>query len=250
MRYKIIFDIIKHMKSHVFFIMLIVFVTVSVSVAFLFIDDPEYTKIQSDDKVVAVFGMARESGAITIEDLGGYEYIIEPSSGSSEELLTISFDVSLTDFDGPVAIFKFNEDLLMWDAVSPSFDSLVGNIEIEASEFGKFALKSYLVIDAPDLVSSFDEVLGMAPENTVGYELSVGFVAPDDSIIRVSEKTQMGGCNGVVSHGSREELSRVERTMQAYIDSIQSEVEFIVIGRWFVSDLLGCEGGQVLSEAR
>jgi hypothetical protein len=228
--------------------MLIVFVIAGVSVAFLFIKDPEYIQIQSNDGIVVVSGNMRESDAVTINELENYSYLIEPSSGSLEEQITISFDVSLTDFKVPIAIFKFNEDLFMWEAISPMFDPLAGNISVDTLELGKFALRQYIMIDAPDLVSSFDEVLSMAPENTVGYELSVGFVSDDSSIIRISNKTQLGGCNGVVSRGSHEELSRVERTIRAFVDSIEREVEFVVIGRWFVDDLSGCDVSNELRE--
>ncbi len=238
------------MKKHVFFISFIVIVVAVVSVLFCFVDEPEHIRVVSYDNIVEVDGFARESQDVNITVLGNGEYLIEPSNSTFENLMEVKFDISGNDFDNSVAIYKYNNDLMMWEAVSGAYDAYSDEIVIMQSEFGRYCVKEYVDIDLPDFVNTFDEVLSMAPENTVGYELAVGFAADDGSIIRISEKTQLGGCDGVVENGNRQELSQLERKMRVFVDSVEQELEFLVIGRWFVNDVSECESGQVLKTVR
>ncbi|MFH1611096.1 MAG: hypothetical protein ABIA83_00640 [Patescibacteria group bacterium] len=234
------------MKSHIFFILLAVIAIAGVSVAFCIIQEPEYVQIKSDDGIVNIEGLTRQSRDVTVAVLGDYSYQIEPSSASFQQPLTLTFNLSQTHFNSTIAVYKYNQDLMMWEAVSSAIDPSAEEVVLEQSELGKYTIKQYSVIDAPDFVDTFDSVLTMAPKNTVGYELAVGFIDSNGSVIRISKKTQLGGCDGIVAHGNREELSQMERKTRVYVDSVEQEVDFLIIGRWFVDDEIGCKGGQVL----
>lgn len=237
----------KHSYSWLF-ILLIIILTV-VSVAFCFIREPEYFVVQSADGVVEIEGLARESQDVNIEVLGNYLYQIEPSVGLLDQPATITFDVSQAQFNFTIAVYKYNESLLMWEAVSSGVDPSVEEIVIDQLQLGTYTIKQYVTIDVPDFLDTFAEILKMAPANAIGYELATGFVASDGSVIRLSEKTQLGGCDGLVSHGNREEISQLERRARVYINDVEQEVKFLIIGRWFIDEISGCESGQVFGVA-
>lgn len=232
-------------SSSFLFILLIVIIAV-ISILFCFIREPEHLIIQSSDNVVKIEGLARESQEVSIQVLGNYLYQIEPSSGLLEQPLKITFDVSQAQFDFAIAVYKYNESLLMWEAVTPAIDASAQEIDIEQVKLGTYTIKQYVVVDVPDFLDTFEDILKMAPSNTVGYELATGFIAKDGSIIRLSEKTELGGCNGLVLRGNKEEISQQERRARVYIDDVEQEVKFLIVGRWFVDEILGCSSGQVL----
>ncbi|KKR22634.1 MAG: hypothetical protein UU40_C0007G0047 [Candidatus Uhrbacteria bacterium GW2011_GWD2_41_121] len=217
-----------------------------ISVAFCFMLEPEHILVQSADGVVKVEGLARESQDVSIDVIGNYLYKIEPAVSMLDQAMTITFDVSQAQFDFTIAVYKYNESLLMWEAVSSGIDPSVQEIVIDQSELGIYTVKQYVTIDVPDFLDTFGEILKMAPKNTVGYELATGFVTGDGSVIRISQKTELGGCDGIIFHGNKEEISQLERYARVYIDDVEQEVKFLIIGRWFVDETAGCDSGQVL----
>lgn len=210
---------------------------------------PEFVQVTSADGVLSVEGLAREAQELQVDVLGNYLYEVSPSSVAFTEPLTLTFDVSQAQFDFDIAVYKYNEDVLMWEAVSPAIDSSAMQIIIDQNTLGTYMVKEYVQIESPDFVNTYDSILAMAPAGTVGYEIALGFIAADGSVIRISQKTQLGGCGGVVEHGSRAEMSQLERSARVYVDDVEESLEFLVVARWFVNDNGGCVDEEYLESA-
>ncbi len=220
-----------------------------ISIALLVIREPEYTQVVSADGALTVEGLTREAQEVGIEVLGDYIYEVQPSSSVFTEPLTLTFDVSQAQFDFNIAIYKYNEDVLMWEAISGAFDSSAQEIVITQNTLGTYTVKEYADIEAPDFVNTYEDILLMSPNATVGYEIALGFIAVDGSVIRISEKTELGGCGGVVEHGSGVEMSQLERSARVYVGDVEQEVEFLVVARWFVNGEDGCVDNARLESA-
>jgi len=213
---------------------------VIISVLFLFVREPEYTQVVSADNILTVEGLTREAQDLSIDVLGDYIYEVQPSTYSFIEPLGLTFDLSQAQFDFDVAVYKYNDDILMWEVASAPVNSPVSSIYLEQNNLGKYTIKEYADVESPDFVNSYDDILLMAPSSTIGYEIGLGFLAADGSVIRLLEKTQLGGCDGIVSHGSRVEMSQLERSARVYVGDVQESVEFLIVARWFVDDNGGC----------
>lgn len=208
--------------------------------AFFVSRDPEYTKIVSDDGVVTIEGLVRESQDVQIHSLGNYLYDIYPADSVFTQPLSVTFDVSQADFTFDIAVYKYNPDVLMWEAVSAAYVPGVQQITIAQSSFGRYMIKESVDIESPDFISSYNSLLTMAPADTVGFEVAVGFITADGSIIRLPEKTQIGGCGGMFAQGNRTEMSQQEQSVRVYVNDVAETVQFFFVARWDVLDDIGC----------
>lgn len=228
------------MKNQSFIFIALGVIVAVISILFFVIGEPEYTQVVSDDSVLVVEGLTREAQDLQIEVLGDYIYKVEPSIAAFTEPLVLRFDVSQAQFDFDIAVYKYNDDVLMWEAVSGPVGNLAQEIVIEQVRLGSYTIKEYADVDAPDFVNTYGDILSMSPSGTVGYEIALGFIAADGSVIRISEKTELGGCGGIVEHGGRVEMSQLERSARVYVGDVEEAVEFLVVARWFVNDNGGC----------
>jgi hypothetical protein len=85
----------------------------------------------------------------------------------------------------------------------------------------------------------------LAPEETVGFEMAVGYRLNSGEAIQLPE-AYVGGCGGVVQKGRTEEYSTKVQSANVLVDGVSTEVQFSFVARWFLGDA-GCEEGEILS---
>ena len=120
-----------------------------------------------------------------------------------------------------------------------------GEYVILTNNLGEYALLDTPEVEAPDFVSYYDELLEMAPETTVGFELMVGVVLDDGRVIRLSEQDQLGGCGGIIRQANGYEVSELTHEARVFVDDVETLMEFRFIGLWLV-DESGCAEGEEL----
>ena len=234
---------------------IIIVIVLVISVAFLFVLEPEQTRVQSLDQVVTITGLTRASQPFTVkaqESAGGAVltgplYLIGPSQIVLENPATIAFDISSRENAPELVIYRYDEALMMWELIESVVQRTDQTIVIEVDRFGSFSLGVLPDIEALNFFSTYDELISMAPENAVGYEQAVGFNVGDDPVIKISNTERVGGCGGLLTQGNREEQSLIQNDVRVLLDDVQTLVTFSFVARWFVSDLGGCPEGQSLA---
>lgn len=229
------------MKRSYFFTVLLIAIAV-ISIIVLIIKIPEESSVVSQDGLVTVSGLARQSQQFIISTpvakesniLFGSVYKIEPSMIALEEPATISWIIKNAQPDLGVQLYYFDQDLEMWTMVNRVIDRADGLMVVEVDQLGFFTLGTNTpLLDLPDFDDQLLSIIELAPENTVGYEMAVAYDYGLGPLIQISE-TVIGGCGGVVEIGNSEEISQVEY------------LSYSIIARWFVSDLAGCDLGKNL----
>jgi len=227
-------------RTSLYFVSIVILISLT-SVFIFLVGDPEKSSISSDDQVLTVTGLIRESQNIEIQTLGSFLYRVEPSGGVLTEPLQLTFDLTgAQDRDFDVAIYWYDEEVLMWEIVSAPVDQAQESISIQRYELGLFSVREYVDINAPDFISTYDELLQMAPSDTVGYRIGVGFLSDDGSAVKVPGTTQTGGCGGVVLNGNTIEKSQLKDSARIFVNDVETEVDFIFVGLWFVNGNGGC----------
>ncbi len=227
-------------RTSVYFVIVLIMIALT-SIIILSVGDPELSVIKNEDGSLTITGLTRESQNIQIQTLGSFLYRVEPSGGVLSEPLELTFDLTgAKDRSFQTAVYWYDEEALMWKVVSEPIDESQNSVSVERYEFGLFSVKEYIEIDAPDFVSTYDELLEMAPDDTVGYRIEVGFLSDDGSAIKVPGATQTGGCGGVVLSGNATEMSQLEDSARIFVNDVETVVDFIFVGLWFVNDDGGC----------
>lgn len=239
----------KGMKHQPILFIILAVLIVGISIGLFVVRDPEYTQVVSADGALTIEGLTREAQDIQIDVVGDYIYNISPSASAFIEPLTLTFNVAQAQFDFDIAVYKYNEDILMWEAISGAIDASAQEIVINQNVLGTYTIKEYADIDAPDFVNTYGDILLLSPDSTVGYEIALGFIAADGSVIRISENTELGGCGGIVEHGSGVEMSQLERSARVYVGDVEQQVEFLIVARWFVNGEEGCVDNQSLESS-
>ncbi|MFH1712277.1 MAG: hypothetical protein ABH846_03525 [Patescibacteria group bacterium] len=241
------------MKISSIITVIIALIIIGLSAFLIFSREPEETMVQSSDGIVEITGLARESQPITIETLDPIEgdrlfgplYKIEPSTIVLENPVTIFFDIAAQENQDDLVVYQFDESAKMWEQVEPIV-SFEDDLIIAANQLGTFAVGKYFTIDAPNFLTLYDELLTMAPEKAVGFELVTGFATADEPLVKISKTEQTGGCGGLLQSGNREEKSLIQHEARVLVDDVETFVEFSFVARWFVNDVEGCSEGEDL----
>ena len=234
-------------RKQLFFTVLII-VILALTFFVVLAPTPERFSVQSSDGVLTIDGIGRESQNLTIEPLGDQLYPVEPSGGLLTEPFTLTFVIPETEEPFPVAAYRYEDEVMMWERLENlSLDEQT--LEIEAYQLGLFTLRESVEVRAPDFVSTFDELLLLAPEGTVGVEMAVGYITQDGSVIRLTDKNQIGGCGGVLLRGNTTEISQLTEDARVLVDDVETDVEFLFLARWFINDIEGCQEGITLELA-
>lgn len=216
----------------------------------IFAGAPEEVRVSSPDGMVDVSGLARDALPFLIEPgakaggsvLLGSVYSIEPSQIRLESPVAIKLSLTgLNVESSALAIYRFDDDLNLWGTVLPVTEQTSDFLEVETDRLGKFSLGYAKVLQAPNFLTTFEQLLAMAPDGTVGYKITTGYqLSADEPIIALSGSTEVGGCGGVVSQGNRQEKSERRQTTRVLVDDVQTDVMFYFLAEWFVSDLTSC----------
>lgn len=223
------------------------------SIFFLFAIEPERERATSDDGIVTIEGYTRESQAFAIETLSpaegsvfvGNEYLIKPAEIILESPATLSFVVHPTTEAVSQTLYRFDEDFDMWEVVSPIVQQDLNRITVEVDRLGLFSLGKARSMVSANFLADRDELISMAPDNTVGFELATA-IQEDGHLIKLENETSIGGCAGIVEHGSGVEQSQIERDARLYINDVETQVVLVFSARWFVNELGGCGEGVYL----
>lgn len=233
---------------------IVIIATVLFSVAYLFIVDPEHAQVTSLDGKVTVAGLTRTSQTFSVDatealgggTLAGPVYHIEPSNIVLENPVTITFDTGGRERAMELIVYRYDDALQMWEeqeALTTKTDSLMA---LETDTLGVYSLGYALDVETPTFLSVYDELLEMAPENAVGYELAVAVGGDGEPHIQVPDTIQVGGCGGLLQQGNREELSILEKDLRVLVADVDTLTRFTFVARWFVNDLGGCAQDQNL----
>lgn len=222
------------------FTSLIIVLVVAISIALFAYGNPEDRFVRSDDGRVTVTGQWQSETAVEVQSIGEDRYTIAPTYPYSNESFFIEF---LVDDLESIDVFRLNEEYDMWELVPSA--AISGALVIEVDRLGTFALVDRPEMNAPAFVAQFDALLGMAPAETVGYELAVGVLEDGGEVWRRLELSQHGGCGGIVGRGNRYERSELEHEARVLVDDVETLVHFLFVGRWTV-DESGCEKGSEL----
>jgi hypothetical protein len=225
-----------------FFLSFIVFLLILGGSMFLmFSDIPERVEVTSEDGKVTLVGFARESQGFDMEvlPLDSHDvfqmgiYKITPSRIQLDQPVDISF----TNSEG-LALYRYDDDFLAWRIVQESIYS-EGHLILQTDRLGDFALGAFIDVSAPSFLTVFDELLEQAPEQTVGYQMLVGYEL-NDVIIEIPQTHIQGGCNGFVHQGNKDEITILRRSARVLVDDVEELVDFVFIAHWLVSDANKC----------
>ncbi|MDP2632073.1 MAG: hypothetical protein Q8P30_04915 [Candidatus Uhrbacteria bacterium] len=241
-------------KKYIYFFPALIIIIAIVSVALVIALEPEESLVESTDGILTVQGLARISQPFNIDltdpaggdVLFGTVYDVDPYGAYLEDAATLAF--SLLDLESPnnVAVFRYESDLLMWEQVTREVKRSKESITVEVNTLGRYSLGIQPDIEAPAFLTTYDQLLSMAPAGTVGFEMSTGYMAGDGTIIQIRSSERTGGCSGIVQHGNNEEFSKIQQSARVLLNNVDTEIEFLFVARWFVNDIEGCTPAQNL----
>lgn len=220
-----------------------------ITVGYFVSQEPEELQVVSDDGVVTITGLARQTQPLTfvsqdrvMAPLSGSAYTITPNLITLEEPAVIAFkvlDYQQSDI-ASLDVYRFHPGLTMWEPVTPVVAHTDDVIAVETGQLGSFAVGSVSDVQAPVFANVYDDLRERAPKDAVGYEIAVGFTRPDHEVIRLLSLGERGGCGGIVRVGDGESLSRSEHRARVMVADREEELTFVFVTRWFTSSAGGC----------
>ncbi len=230
------------------------------SVWFMFSANPEEKMVQSTDGEVTVTGVAKASAplrVVTVTDAipmiasGGTSinksYRIMPDATLLAKPVVLTWQLKdLLVSASEVAVYRFNEDSLMWDMVLPIVAYSDTMLAVETSTLGVFTLGKKETVTVPQFIDVYKDILVSKPVGAVGFVTTVGYVRASPSpsitgggsIMRLPSVGQQGGCGGAVEPGVTEQKSTVTRDVTLLVDDVQTKVTLTFFTRWMMGD--GC----------
>ncbi len=230
-----------------------------ISLWFMFTANPEDRVVASPDGVVTVTGVARASAPIVVSTVTdarpliannvtvGSSYLITPDVTPLVQPVVLSWKIDwatiptssmATSTSSGLAVYRFNEDSLMWEMVQPIVAYSETMLAVETSTLGTFALGQKETVTTPQFVDVYSDILKTKPEGAVGFVTTVGYAPEGGSIVRLSSVGQQGGCGGAVEPGVSEQRSSVTRDVNLLVNDVQTKVTLTFFTRWFMGD--GC----------
>jgi hypothetical protein len=246
------------MLSEHWFASLAVAAVILITAGYLVSTEPEELSVTSEDGVVTVAGLARQTQPLAVSTqatvrapLLGSAYHITPDLVTLEEPAVVSFAVLPPQLETieSLNVYRFHPSLSMWEPVSPIVAHTDEVIAVETAQLGSFAVGSVPTFAVPIFANVYDELRMKAPDDAVGYEIAVGFTQTDHEVIRLLSVGEHGGCGGVVRVGDGESLSQLERRAAVEIADTQETLTFVFVTRWFTSSTDGCASDALLRPA-
>lgn len=220
-----------------------------ITAGFFIAAEPEESSVSTTDGVVTVTGLTRQTQPLAVAldaavqtPLLGNAYAVTPDGVTLDEPVVIAFNLlpdQLEDIAN-LGVYKFHPSLLMWERVSPIVAHTDELLAVETGQLGKFALGDVPTFEPPVFANVYDELRAKAPADAVGYEIAVGYTAPEQETVRLFSTGESGGCGGAVRVGDTESLSRLERQATVSIGDKTETLTFVFVTRWFTSSSGGC----------
>lgn len=207
--------------------------------AFLLVQrDPEYMYATSDDGVVTVSGMARETQSLTVavtpvaasSVLADRAYVI----GSEGVVLDAPIQVTFRAGEGQTA-YALRSDVLAWEPI-PDVTALDGIITFSTARMGIYALGTTETVTTPDYVAVYEGLRDVRPDDAIGYTIQVSYARPDEQAILLSGIGEQGGCGGAVLPGASEAQSATSRAANVLVNDVQTAVTFYFRAVWHLAD--------------
>lgn len=207
--------------------------------------DPEYVTATSADGALLVTGFAREGGFTVSHAVGtekgvaGMVYTVAPDGAVRELPVRLTF---ANVADGQ-SVARYNDTLALWEweAVEPGAE---GYATVSTTQLGAFAVLPFATINAPDFVTTYDELRDSAPQSAVGYHIAVGYAVDGGPRVRLDGVGQQGGCNGAVQPGEDTAYATLTRTANVLVNDVQKPVTFTFVASWYVVEGGSCPEGQ------
>lgn len=228
------------MKTDKLFSFLFVIFIAAGTLGFVWFSVPEEMAAGSDDGVVTIVGVTRETQpfsvakmhGVLLSPLVGSGYLLEPSS----IVLDVPVDVTFTHALGDkAAVYRYDEARKMWEEISSVTAFTENSITVETEELGLFALGEKEVVAAPEFLTVYDELVRMSPRNTVGYETIVGYKRDEGVVVRLPGLGKSGSCGENMSEGDGEEFSEKQRRATVLVNDVQTPITFVFLTRWLTS---------------
>jgi hypothetical protein len=221
------------------------------SVWFVFSANPEEMVVRSEDGVVTVTGVFSKAspspfiagGGLTNTIFFGQSYRFEPMTMVLAKPVLLTWQLApVVDAGGVtegLAVYRFNEDSLMWEVVSPVVAADGTMLAVATTVFGVFALGKKEAVTVPEFVEVYKDILVAKPVGAVGFVTTVGYSkAGVGSTIKLPSVGQQGGCGGAVQPGVSEQKSSVTRDVVLLVDDVQTKLTLTFFTRWFMAS--GC----------
>ncbi len=217
------------------------------TMGFMVITEPEDSRVVSADGAMFVAGVARDSQPLSVSmgepvsaPLFGQGYQVAPLNIQLDSPVTIGFIVP-TELQGKtLSIFRYQPKISMWEPVSSTTATAPALATVKVETLGQFALGEAQVVSAPDFLAAEDQLRLLAPSNTVGYEIAIGYYRDDGERIRLPDLGQTGGCGGQMLPGDGTARSEITRQVQVSVDDVLTTLNFVFVGSWITSSVGGC----------
>ena len=172
--------------------------------------------------------------------LVGFAYDVSPVGLALDTPFTLT--IPLADLGLPsssVQLFTFDETTAIWrastDPVRIDGDVLTAVI----SSAGRYAVGLRQSVDAPAFLSTIDELVALAPKDTVAYALDVGYRLNGGPVVALAGLGESGGCGGVWREGSAAGASELSRNALVAVDDVATDVTFLFHAAWVVDNMNG-----------
>ena len=216
------------------------------TLGFLVQSEPENTNITSSDNQLSVTGTARSTQPIAINvgqavaaPLLGKQYEITPAEITLDRPATLTFALPVDKNSDSLAVFRYQPTFMMWEPLATS-EATESGLATEVSTLGAFALGKVETVTAPEFLAAEDDLRALAPANTVGYEIAIGYARNNSPTLRLPSLGETGGCGGQVRTGDGAVQSMVTREVQVPVDDVLTTVTFVFVSSWVTSSQGGC----------
>lgn len=223
----------------------IVFLLIIGGTMFLLLSSvPEYTEVLSSDGIVNISGLARESQPFKIEilDTVGSEVLLSSVYRLTPDKITLDQPAQIIvspEDSANLFLYKYDEKLMMWSVVEDAIE-YDGKIYLETDELGDFALGFDAGVNAPNFLTTYDELLAQAPENAVGFEMTIGIEEESGVMIEIPNTRITGGCGGDMHQGNSDEISILRKSARVLVEDVETLVDFSFVAHWLISSSYGC----------
>lgn len=196
--------------------------------------DPESLYRVSDDGVVTMTGMTRETQALHITTgdaltgavLTGSAYTI----GEDGVVLDAAMQVTFKAADGQIA-YHYRSDLAAWEPVA-DVTAADGLLTFSTTQLGMYAVGAAETVAAPEFIATYDSLRDAAPNDAVGYVIRVSYARPGEPSVLLLDIGEQGGCGGAVLPGESQATSQEARSASVLVNDVQTSVGFTFRAMW------------------
>jgi hypothetical protein len=243
-------------KATHLFLSIIAAVLIIGALWFVIADEPEEVLVISEDGILSLRGVARESQPFTITQEGprdlmgdvGVVYHVEPDEIDLEAPVTIEMRLDHLENPDRYTPHRYNLDFHVWVTMNAE-ERDAYRFKTTSNRTGYISLLPYEEIDVPNFLTTQDALLELAPLGTVGFEMVSGAGEEGGPMIQTKGKVKLGGCGGQFKGGNRTETSTMRETAHVLMGDMDREIEFLFTARWQIDEGGGCEDSELLELA-